>query len=393
MSEPQAESGKASRAEAKAIEGVPEPGRDPLFKGGPAQVLQVGRHDYVDLAPTGRPRRQSMRGFDPIYTDIVDYIVRCTHRIWEERDVGLIYSHYTHNAAVYYTLNAVYSREDIVRDTIQRLVTFPERRGMATQVIWRGDDVEGFYTSHYVTGSGRHTQDGIYGRPTGRSFNTRTVADCMILENRIYREWIVTDTMGLVRQLGLDPHPIAEAQALGLQARGQVAPDIGEMGRMLGQLPPAAKADVSLAHTETEAEVLRNLHEIYNKRMFGQIRAMYAANVHWHGPLMKEIYGRAGVLHQALALVGSLPDCVFVPQHICSVPCDEGGEKVAIRWTMEGHHLGWALLGQPTGHRIFVLGMTHLHLVDGKVVEDWTLYDELAMLTQIKLGELAAGRL
>ena len=64
-------------------------------------VLQVERRDFTQLVPTDRPRVQSMRGFDPIYTDIVDYIVRCTHRIWDERDVGLIYTHYTHNCVAY----------------------------------------------------------------------------------------------------------------------------------------------------------------------------------------------------------------------------------------------------------------------------------------------------
>ncbi len=367
---------------------TPVPGADKLFDGGPEQVLQVERRDYVDLAPTDRPRRQSLRGFDPIYTDIVDYIVRCTHRIWDERDVGLIYSHYTHNAVVYYTLGAVYSREDIVRDTIQRLVTFPERRGMATQVIWRGNDLDGFYTSHLVTGTGRHTQAGPYGKPTGRSFTTRTIADCMVLENRIYREWIVSDSMGLLRQLGVDPDPVAEAQARAMCERGGGPVDIGEAGRMLGQYPPE-EADTSLAHTETEAWCLRGLHEVFNRRMFGHIRSNYAPNVHWHGPLMKEMYGRMAVLHQALALVGAIPDCTFIPQHICSVPCEEGGEKVAVRWVMEGHHTGYGLLGPPTGHRLFVLGMTHLHVVDHLIVEEWTLYDELALLTQIKLGDLA----
>ena len=365
---------------------------DKLFEGGAQQVLQVERRDYVDLAPTDRARRQSLRGFDPVYTDIVDYIVRCTHRIWDERNIGLIYSHYTHNAVITYPLGTVYNREDIVRDTIQRLVTFPERRGMATQVIWRGDDVDGFYTSHYVTGSGRHTQDGPYGRPTGRPFTTRTVADCMVLENRIYREWIVSDTMGLVRQLGLDPQAIAEGRARELLGAGQTSLDIGETGRLAGQAPPEAEPDLSLAHSDTETAVLRDLHEIYNKRMFGRINEIYAANVHWHGPLMKEVHGRAGVLHQALALVGSLPDCAFVAQHICSVRCEAGGEKVAVRWTLEGHHLGWALLGRPTGHRVFVLGVTHLHIVGGKIVEDWTLYDELAMLTQLKMGEIGRDR-
>jgi predicted ester cyclase len=360
------------------------PDRDPRFEGGKEQVLQVERRDYTDLAPVDRPRRQSLRGFDPVYTDIVDYIVRCTHRIWDERDVGLIYTHYTHNAVVYSTLGIVYDRGDIVRDTIQRLVTFPERRGMATQVIWRGNDVDGFYTSHLVTGSGRHTQPGPFGKPTGRSFASRTIADCMVLENRIFREWLVSDAMAMVRQLGLNAHAIAGARAAEMLDRGHQITDIGENRRLLGQRPPEAEADVSLAHTDGEAECLRWLHEIYNRRMFGTVRDIYAPNVQWHGPLMKELYGRAAVLHQVLALVGAIPDCCYVPQHICSVACEEGGEKIAVRWVMEGHHLGYVMLGAPTGHR--------LHVVDGLIVDEWTVYDELALLTQIKLGELAAQR-
>ena len=101
-----------------------------------AKVMQVERHDYPDLAPAHGKRSQPMRGFDEIYTDIVDYIVRCTHKIWDERDIGLIYSHYTHNCLLYGTTGTLYTREEVVRDTIQRLVSFPERSGMATQVSY-----------------------------------------------------------------------------------------------------------------------------------------------------------------------------------------------------------------------------------------------------------------
>lgn len=352
------------------------------------EVLQVERRDFTDLVPTDRPRSQSLRGFDPIYTDIVDYIVRCTHRIWDERDIGLIYSHYTHNADVYYNLKVVHDREDIVRDTIARLAVFPERRGMATQVIWRGNDVDGFYTSHYVTGSGRHSQDGPYGRATGRSFTTRGIADCMILENRIYREWIMGDGMGMIKQLGLDPHPIAEAAARDLLATGKPLLDFGENRRMIGQYPPEAKADLSIAHTDTEAWLLGLLHETYNQRMLGAIDRNYAPNVLYHGTNNRDLYGRPAVLHRTMQLIATMPDCAFIPQHICSVASEEGGEKVAVRWIMEGHHLGWGLMGAPTGHRIFLLGATHYHIIGGKIVEQWDVYDEMAMLTQIKLGEL-----
>lgn len=351
-------------------------------------VLQVERRDFTELVPTDRPRVQSMRGFDAIYTDIVDYIVRCTHRIWDERDVGLIYTHYTHNCVLYGVLGTMYDRESIVRETIQRIAELPDRRGMATSVVWRGDDVDGFYTSHMTHGTGRHTEYGMWGKPTGRSFVTRTIVDCMILENKIYREWVARDNMAQLLQLGIDPHPYAAAIAQKKFDSGETVVEISENRRLLGQYPPETEPDLSLAHTETEAQVLRWLHHIFNKRMFGKITEIYASNCQWHGPLMRELYGSAAVMQQTMRLVATIPDCAFVPQHICSVESEEGGEKVAIRWVLDGHHLGYGSLGPPTGHKLFVMGFTHLHIKEGKIVDEWVLYDELSMLVQLKLSDL-----
>ncbi|AUH65012.1 nuclear transport factor 2 family protein [Paracoccus zhejiangensis] len=355
-------------------------------------VLQVERRDFVELVPENRPRVQKMQGFDEIYTDIVDYIVRCTHRIWDERDIGLIYTHYTHNCVLYGTMGTIYDREDVVRDTIQRLVSLPERRGMATHVIWDGDDQQGFYTSHLVTGSGRHTQYGHYGPPTGRTFTSRTIADCMIHANKIYREWVVADQMAIIRQLGLDPNGFALKVAQKLFDKGMVSVDIGENRRMVGQYPPEAKADLSIAKTDLERQTLDWLHAVWNQRMLGRIKDVYAPTCQYHGPLMAEMYGIAAVTHQTLGLIGSLPDASFTPLHICSTPCEEGGTKVAVRWIMEGHHLGYGLLqglGEPTGKRVQLMGISHYHYKDGKIVDEWRVYDELSLLMQIRLAQLA----
>ena len=355
-------------------------------------VMQVERHDYVDLAPTDRARMQPMQGFDDIYTDIVDYIIRCTHRIWDERDVGLIYTHYTHNCILYGSSGTLYTREDVVRDTIQRLVSLPERRGMATHVIWNGDDQKGFYTSHLVTGTGRKSQPGAYGAPTGRTFTSRTIADCMIFENKIYREWVVADPLSVMKQLGLDTHAYALAMAQTYFDKGLLAVDIGENRRMIGQYPPESVADMSIANSDLERHTLAWLHEVFNRRMFGKIKDVYAPTVQYHGPQMAEMYGVAAVMHQTIGLVGSIPDCSYEPQHICSVPCEEGGIKVAVRWIMEGHHIGYGLLhelGAPTGKRVQVMGMTHYHYKDGKIVDEWRVYDELSLSMQVKLAQMA----
>lgn len=360
-----------------------------------SSVLQAERRDYVDLAPMQRQRAHSMDGFDEIYTDIVDYIVRCTHRIWDERDIGLIYSHYTHNCVLYGTTTTLYDRESVVCDTIQRLVSFPERRGMATQVLWNGDDKDGFYTSHLVTGSGRHTQHGHFGPPTGRTFTSRTIADCMIYRNRIYREWVVADNMAIVKQLGLDPNTFANDTAKAMFDKGLDAIDIGESQRLFGQQPPMSEANTSIANNEIEVETLSWLHEVFNRRMFGRIMKVYAPNTQYHGPKMVELYGPAAVVHQHLGLLGSIPDAAYMPQHICSNPCEEGGVKVAVRWVIEGHHLGYGILselGKPTGQRLQVMGITHYHYKNGLIVDEWNVYDELSLLVQIKLGKMVEGR-
>ena len=80
-----AEAPKRSAAanEGGATDQTPVQGGGDGSKAAAGAVFQVERRDFTQLVPTDRPRVQSMRGFDPIYTDIVDYIVRCTHRIWD----------------------------------------------------------------------------------------------------------------------------------------------------------------------------------------------------------------------------------------------------------------------------------------------------------------------
>ena len=114
-------------------------------------------------------------------------------------------------------------------------------------------------------------------------------------------------------------------------------------------------------------------------RCWARSPSVYAPTAQYHGPLMAELYGHASIIHQTLGLIGSLPDAAFTPQHICSTPCEEGGEKVAVRWIMEGHHLGYGILnhlGAPTGKRVQMMGITHFHYKNGKIVDEWRVYDE-----------------
>ena len=94
------------------------------------------------LRNPGTERIQSMRGFEAQYIDIIDYIVRITHRIWEEKDIGYIYDTYRHNSHVYDDFGLQYGNEKIVADTAHTINAFPDIRLYADEIIWAGNDAD-----------------------------------------------------------------------------------------------------------------------------------------------------------------------------------------------------------------------------------------------------------
>jgi hypothetical protein len=149
-----------------------------------------------------------VKGFDEEFEDIVDYILKITHRIWEEKGMGLIYSYYVPNVAVHTPFGLYYGRQQMLADSVSTLSSLPDRRLFAEYVIWSGNDEDGFHTSHRIMTVAHNTGYSACGPPTGRKVVYRTIANCFVKENRIVEEWVVRDELSLVRQLGFDEHEV-----------------------------------------------------------------------------------------------------------------------------------------------------------------------------------------
>ncbi len=107
----------------------------------------------------------SMKGFETQYKNIVDYIVRITHRIWEEKDIGYIYDTYSHDCRVWDDFGLQSGSEKIVADTVHTNNAFPDIRLLADEVIWAGDEDVSFHTSHrtIISGPGYSTtKNGVF---------------------------------------------------------------------------------------------------------------------------------------------------------------------------------------------------------------------------------------
>ncbi|RME81597.1 MAG: hypothetical protein D6775_13205, partial [Caldilineae bacterium] len=107
--------------------------------------------DIGQILMPNRERHQSLRGFEEHYTDIVDYIIRATYRIWEKKGLGLIYDHYHHGVKVWTSDGLMAGREAVIAASVQMQAAFPDLRLYGDEVIWSGDDDVGFHSSHRIT--------------------------------------------------------------------------------------------------------------------------------------------------------------------------------------------------------------------------------------------------
>ena len=99
----------------------------------------------------------SMKGFDSQYKNIIDYIVRITYRICDEKNSGYIYDTYSKHFLFWDVFGLQFGSEKIVSDTVHINNAFPNIRLFADEVIWAGDEQNSFNTSHRTIITGKNT--------------------------------------------------------------------------------------------------------------------------------------------------------------------------------------------------------------------------------------------
>ena len=346
------------------------------------------------LSPVGRPldelleegeRRQDLPGFEPIYRDFVDYIIRCTHRIWEQKNPGLCRTHYSADCAIHTLAGPVVGAERVVQNTIDTLGAFSDRVLIGEDVIWSEDAPGTFYSSHRITSRMTHMgDDPLFGAPTLRAFGTMTIADCLCRDNMIVEEWLVRDNLCALMQVGGDPvataSRLAEADREGDQNRHAWRAEAIERLRNATSVSAAGHPADPL---------IRMLELAFRDDLAGEAADALspAAEVHW--PSNRHGFGRGYWIGCVTQLRAMLHAPAFAVEHIAARPLPQGDTAVALRWSLAGAHRGHGPWGSPSGRDILVMAVSHYRLRAGKVVEDFTVFDELAVLRQV-MGGLGA---
>lgn len=347
----------------------------------PAVLSTVGQPIAALLADG--PPRQMLDGFDPVYRDIVDYIVRCTHRIWEEKNVGLCRTHYSPDCQLHTLAGPAVGAEVVTQNTISALTAYADRVVMAEDVIWSEDEAGTYYTSHRIMSRSTHFGDeaGI-GPATMRGSGTTTIADCKVVANRIVEEWLVRDNLRALWQVGADPRALALSQAEADRSGDQARHDWRTA--MIKEVHGNPSVAVPTGHpAELPAAMLK---AAFVDDMYGSAAEVLspAAEIHW--PSNRRGFGRGYWTGCMMQLRAMLHDCRYRLQHIAARPLPHGDVAVALRWSIVGWHNGIGPWGEPSGRMILLMAVSHFRLREGAIVEDITVFDEVSALRQAAGG-------
>lgn len=354
-----------------------------IFYGDSSEVNVLGFQDYNEYI-NNKQRKQSMEGFDPNYLDIVDYIIKCTHRIWEERDFGLIYTHYHNDTIIHSGTVNTYGINHVLSSSIQMQHAFPDRKVVGENVIWSGNDKDGFYSSHRVLSYGTNLGDTAFGAATNKKAAFRVIADCVVHSNRIVEEWLIRDYLAIVTQLGFNPVEVAKRMAQKIQSNPNLVQTSFSSGdTMKGQLVPNVYSRKSSKFDVGEF-VLEMYNKIWEWRLFSYINDFYADNAIVHYICNKEFAGVNQIQGMIISLISSFPCAKFIVERVtCNQSSKNNEWDVSVRWRIQGLHEGIGYFGRPSDKPVEILGASHLKVKNEKVVEEWIVFDGIDVLRQI----------
>lgn len=320
-----------------------------------------------------------MSEFGNRWKDVPDYILGITQEIWEGRGIETLDRYYAPDIVMRLPEGISVGNEATKSGTLATLAQFPDRELLGEDVIFCGDET-GYLSSHRIFTMGTHLGDGYYGPPTGKRFRIRAIADCAGVGDQINDEWLIRDTAGLLRQIGLEER--AFARALIEREGGPEA--------CVRPFSPAVDVPGPYRGRGNDNEWGAHLADILARMMrkdFAVVRAEYDRAVEADHPGATTHHGWQEVEAAWMALRASFPDARFTIEHRIGRDDPKLPPRAAVRWGLHGKHSGWGMFGRPTGAEVYVMGFTHAEFGPRGLRHEWTLFDPVSIWKQIFIHE------
>ena len=326
---------------------------------------------------------QSMRGFEETYRNIIDYIVRITYKIWEDRDVEYIGATYDGNSKVYDDYGLQRGNQKIIDDTHHTTGAFSDIELIADEIIWAGNDEIGYHTSHRTIIRGTNDGDSKYGPATNKKIDVLVIANCVALENEIFLEHVLYNNSSMLQQLGHNLNDIVPR--LVAQPPKGWPRDAATWNALRSATSP--QQPISIAEPVEGFDVDRfaraTLQELWNDQNDDVLHSAYEDGFKFAGPTNRTSTGTSNYRDFVRSLRSAFPDLQLQVDEVYWMGNDTDGYLTSERWSAEATHTGDGIYGEATGKTVQIWGITQHHIVNGRIVAEWMLFNELDLMMQL----------
>lgn len=342
-------------------------------------ITQVATTNLSDMLNPQGGRRMELPGFDAEFVDFPDYIIRITDRIWRDRDVDLCLKYYSSDCLIHTQGGDIVGAQTVVDNTNATLKSFPDRTLDADNVVW-SDDGEGvFYSSHLITSKMTNDGPSEFGAATGKKVRVYTIADCVCKNNVIFREWLVRDYAAIVMQMGFDVDVTAEKLA-----KEDVMNGYDLIAFHADNHTATLSESGALPQTEVQELAVNYFNDIWTNKEFDKLEAYCDFRLSGEYPGLRDFYGHDEMGEFLKELFAAIPDAHIKVEHLAEIPYLGDARDVAVRWSLAGTHTGGGLYGVPTGAPIYIMGVSQLRIMNGRIREDVTVWDDVAVRRMIE---------
>ena len=146
------------------------------------------------------------------------------------------------------------------------------------------------------------------------------------------------------------------------------------------RLPALAQVSDRCPATNLDAKkaIARTWHESLNQRNLDALDSVLASDIAHHSATFPDTVGPAGVKRILGAAFTGFPDAHWTVEDVIAE-----GDLVAMRFRVDGTHLGEFQGYAPTGRPVVWTGINILRIECGRIVESWSEVDSVGRLEQI----------
>jgi len=307
-----------------------------------------------------------------------EYICGWTDLIWEDYGLGRLGEHYAADLVVHSAYGPIKGMETVLRGSLVKKSSFPTRVGTAEDVICESRGPDAFVSHHRVFHSGPQLGWSTYGPANSNNSESRNIAICLVRDAVVVEEWVVRDEYRVVTTLGHDPAAVARTLAFTGEEEGLFATPAPADVLRLGESGPRPDS-----HGAEAAFINEFITDVWGRRHLERVPEFTQRDLFLETTRAR-VRTRVNNYQMDLTqMLAPFPDATIEVRDIAVDTADEQGTRIGVLWRLAGTYDGAPIYGPVTESPVEILGSSQFLLRKGKIIHEWRVFDEIAVMTQI----------